>query len=171
MKKNKLDIFIILIIFVLGFVSCSEPQQQKQNDTVVSKVFENEEWDYYPLEASYMVENAPLVADLVMEVDVTDVFPNVIPHPDDTGELEIDLTVESPEGNRRTLNRKFPLKDREGNFKAEKVDGCYHYEFSLINDRKFDEKGEYRFKIENKYSKIPLCGIKKLEIKCLRKDK
>ena len=165
--KGKFNIFIALIVFVLSFVSCSE----KQDTAVLSRDFDGEVWNRFDfLEASYNVEKAPMTADVVMEIEVSDVFPNIYPyHDDDKGIFYIALTVSTPDGGRRSREFNFYLKDRDGNFKSEKVDGYYHYELPLLNEMTFNEKGEYNFRIENKYSKDPLCGIKSLKINCLNK--
>ena len=165
--KGKFNIFILLIIFMLGFVSCSE----KQDSAVLSRDFEGEVWNRFDyLDASFNVVKAPMIADVVMEIEVTDVFPNIYPYHDaDNGVFYIAMTVSSPDGARRAREFKFGLKDKEGNFKSEKVDGYYHYELPLMSEMTFSEKGAYDFRIENKYSKDPLYGIKSLKINCLTK--
>ena len=165
--KGKFNIFILLIIFMLGFVSCSE----KQDSAVLSRDFEGEVWNRFDyLDASYNVVKAPMIADVVMEIEVTDVFPNIYPyHDDDNGVFYIAVTISSPDGARRAREFKFSLKDKEGNFKSEKVDGYYHYELPLLSEMTFSERGTYDFRIENKYSKDPLYGIKSLKINCLTK--
>lgn len=163
--KNGFKIFIALIIFALGLVSCSE----KQDEIVLSREFQGETWGRFDfVEASFNVVKAPMTADLVMNIEVSDVYPNIYPYHDDNGLFSIVMTVNSPDGGRRVREVNFHLKDREGNFKSEKTDGYYHFELPLINEMSFDENGEYRFKIENRYSKDPLYGIKSLNINCLQ---
>ena len=167
MMKKALDIFIVLIICTLCFASCAE----KQDTSVLSREFEGEMWRRFDfLKSSYNVKKAPMVADLVMEVDVTDVFPNIYPyHNDDDGTFIIAMTITNPDGSRRSREIKFHLKDKEGNFKSENVGGYYHFELPLMYDFRFNDKGDYIFEIENKYTKDPLYGIKRLNINCLKK--
>lgn len=163
--KGKQNIVLLLTMFVLSMLSCSV----KQDDNVLSKEFEGEVWNRFDyLTASYNVVSAPMTADLVMEIAVSDVYPNVYQYHDDNGAFTIVMTVNAPDGSRRAREFVFRLKDRDGNFKSEKVDGYYIYELPLINEMSFNEVGVYEFKIESKYSKDPLCGIKYLNIKCVQ---
>lgn len=163
---RKLYTVIALIIIMLGGMSCSE----KQNGMVLSKDFQDEVWNRFDyLYATYNVVAAPMTADLVMEMDVSDVFPNIYPYYDDeNGIFAITLSINAPDGSSRARDFRFRIKDSEGNFKSEKIKGYYHFELPLINDMSFNENGEYHFKIENKYSKDPLYGIKSLNINCLQ---
>lgn len=158
--------FIALIIFALSFAACTK----KQDPVVLSRDFQDEKWDRFDfLEATYNVVKAPMTADLVMDIEVSDVYPNIYPY--HIGEDEffvIVMSVKGPDGGNRSREYKFRLKDRDGNFKSEKVNGYYHFELPLISEMSFNEKGDYYFKVENKYSKDPLCGIKSLNINCLK---
>ena len=158
--------FIALIIFALNLTSCSE----KQSDKVLSKDFQDEKWNRFDyLEATYTVVEAPMTADLVMYIEVSDVYPNIYPyHGEEEDFFAIVLSVKGPDGSGRSREFKFRLKDSEGNFKSEKVDGYYRFELPLINEMSFNDKGDYIFNIENKYSKDPLYGIKSLNIDCLQ---
>ena len=164
--RKRVDLLIVLIMIALCFVSCSE----KQSADVLSREFEGEIWHRFDyLTASYNVVKAPMTADMVLEVEVSDVYPNIYPYHDEESEcLTIALTINGPDGSRRSREYQYRLKDAEGNFKSEKVDGYYHYSLPLINEMSFSESGEYVFKIENKYSKEPLYGIKSLKINCLQ---
>lgn len=167
--KNRLGILIALIMMILSIVSCSE----KQDENVISQEFQGEIWNRFDyLYADFDVKKAPMTADLVMDIEVSEVFPNIYPYRDnDFGMFTFVMTINNPDESRRTREYKFNLKDADGNFKSEKVDGYYHFELPLINDMSFNEEGIYRFKIENKYSKDPLYGIKSLNIKCLQTKK
>jgi len=164
--KVRLNIFIVLIFLVLCCVSCTK----KQDGAVLSRDFDGEIWHRFDyLEADFNVVKAPMTADLVMDIDISEVYPNIYPYHDgDEGRFVIVLTIQSPDGGSRSREYRFRLKDNDGNFKSEKVDGYYHFELPLINEMSFAEAGEYHFKIENKYAKDPLYGIKTLNINCLQ---
>lgn len=164
--RNRISIVIVLLIIALGFASCSE----RQSAEVLSREFEGEVWSRFDyLTASYNVVKAPMTADLVLEIVVSDVYPNIYPHGNaDEGVFSISMSINAPDGSRRSRDYRYRLKDSQGNFKAEKVDGYYHYSLPLINEMSFGEAGEYVFKIENKYPIDPLCGFKSLSINCLQ---
>lgn len=164
--KYRVYIFIGLIIIALGCFSCSE----KQNSNVLSREFEGEVWPRFEfLTASYNVVKAPMTADLVLDIEVSDVFPDIYPYSEaDFGILSFAMTINAPDGSRRSREYTFRLKDNDGNFKAEKIDGYYHYSLPLISGMCFNVKGDYEFKIENKYHKDPLYGVKCLKINCLQ---
>ena len=164
--KIKFNIVIVLIIIAFGMMSCGK----KQESSVISRDFDGEIWCRFDfLEADFNVVKAPMTADLVMDIDISEVFPNIYPYHDaDDGLFVITMTINAPDGGRRSREYKFRLKDSDGNFKSEKINGYYHYELPLINDMSFSEIGVYKFKVENKYPKEPLYGIKRLNISCVQ---
>lgn len=164
--KIKFNRFILLIIIVFGVMSCGK----KQESTVISRNFEGEIWGRFDyLEADFNVVKAPMTADLVMNIDISEIYPNIYPHYDaDDGLFVITMTIYAPDGGQRSREYKFRLKDSDGNFKSEKIDGYYHYELPLISEMSFTENGIYKFKVENKYPREPLYGIKSLNINCLQ---
>lgn len=167
--KNKLGILISLIMMILSSASC----YQKQDDIVISREFKGEIWSRFDyIYADFEVKKAPMKADLVMEIDVSDVYPNIYPYSDEgSGMFTFVLTINNPDDSKRTREFRFRLKDANGNFKSEKNNGYYHFELPLISDMSFNEAGVYKFKIENVYSKDPLYGIKSLNVKCIQKRK
>ena len=164
--KIKFNIVIVLIIIAFGMMSCGK----KQESSVISRDFDGEIWRRFDfLEADFDVVKAPMTTDLVMDIDISEVFPNIYPYHDaDDGLFVITMTINAPDGGRRSREYKFRLKDSDGNFKSEKINGYYHYELPLINDMSFSEIGVYKFKVENKYPKEPLYGIKRLNISCVQ---
>ena len=146
--------------------SCTE----KQSSDVLSREFAGDVWSRFDyLTASYNVVKAPMTGDLVLEIEVSDVFPDIYPYPEtDKGILSFEMTINAPDGSRRSREYTYRLKDNAGNFKAEKVNGYYHYTLPLINEMSFSADGNYDFKIENKYHKDPLYGVKSFRINCLQ---
>lgn len=170
--KDRFNISIVLIVFLLGLVACSGSLSEKRSNTILSRDFQGDMWNRFDfLEASFNVENAPMNVDLVMELDVNDVYPSDYPYHGDDGLFTMTLSIDSPSGGQRSREFNFHLKDTEGKFKSENIDGYYHFTLPLIDGQSFNENGEYHFRVENKYSKDPLCGIKRLSIICLEKEK
>lgn len=157
---------IILILIAIAMTSCFK----KQDSNVISREFPKEQWGRFVLlETDFEVVKAPITADLVMEIAVTDEYPSLYPSRDaNVGLFTFMLSVIAPDGSKRVREYSFHLKDDNGKFKSEKVDGYYHFELPIINEMRFREVGKYHFKIENKYSKDPLYGIKSLDVKCLQ---
>ena len=104
--------------------------------------------------------------DVVMEVVLSEVYPNIYPYHDNNGVFSINMTVSTPDGGRRSRDYNFNVKDKDGNWRSEKKDGYYRFELPLNNEMSFNEIGDYHFVIENKYPKDPLYGVKSVEIKC-----
>lgn len=155
----------LLIALSVGLTSCSK----NSNEIVIDREFTNEEWarfDY--LQGDFIVKDAPEKHDVIMEVVVSEVFPNIYKAHQNNGILSINITITNPEGNgNRSRDYNFRLKDKDGNWKAERVNGYYTFKLPIINEMTFTEEGTYRFKIENKYTKDPLYGIKSLTVKCI----
>lgn len=156
---------VILFSLFIAFMSCSNDN----NVVVITKDFSEEQWSRFEyLQADFKVDRAPVEHDIVMEVLVSDIFPNVYEAHQEESALSFNLTITNPDDNGfRSRNYNFNLKDKDGNWKAEKKNGYYHYKLPIINGMTFSEEGVYKFQIENKYSKEPLYGIKSLTLKCI----
>lgn len=159
---------IVLVTIIMGSVSCSD----KQDTLVMSKEFAEEKWGRFDLlKVDYNLLKAPTTVDVIMELTVSEDFPNVYPFYKNDRDLIFCMLVEFPDGSHRVRDYKYPLKDRDGNWKSEKIDGYYHFKFMLISELNISESGICKFTIENKYSKDPLYGIKNMTIRCVPSNK
>lgn len=103
-----------------------------------------------------------------MEVELNEIFPNAYENHRNDCSLKFNMTIKNPNGNgARSRDYNYNFKDKEGNWKASKKDGYYTFRLPIINEMTLGEEGVYQFKIENKYPKDPLQGIKSLTIKCV----
>jgi len=152
-----------MIIIALCFASCSD----SQNYVVLSKDFDGEKWGRFDFVVADFDVLKPMTVDLVMEVTLSDDFPNVYPFYKNDGDFPFCMDIEFPDGNYRAKEYRYSLKDKDGNWKSEKTDGYYHFSMSLINELNIKESGVCKFKIENKYSKDPLYGIKNMTVRCV----
>lgn len=154
----------ILLLLSLLVSSCSS----KQDNIVIYKEFPNQEWERFEyLQGNFNVNKASKY-DIVVEVSVDDNYPNIYDTHQSDCPLLFNLTIKNPNGNgKRSKDYKFTLKDKDGNWKADKKDGCYVFKLPIIGEMSFNEKGTYNFKLENKYPKDPLQGIKSLTLKCI----
>ncbi len=155
---------LILSLFVFG--SCSN----KHDNIVIYKEFPNNEWPRFDYLNGEFEITSPGEYDVVMEIIVGDEFPNTYEISRDDSTFPFNMTIKNPgDSGSRSKDFKYKLKDQDGNWKADKVDGYYVYHLPVISEMTFGEKGTYRIKIENKYPKDPMQGIKSLTLKCISK--
>ena len=64
----------------------------------------------------------------------------------------------------RTRGYKFSLKDADGQWKSDMVDGCYTFDLPINKSLQITEPGIYRFQIENRMPKTPILGVKSLTL-------
>ena len=162
-------IFGILLILSLCFCSCSE----KQDNIVIFKEFNNQEWKRFEyLSGGINVKKTSQKYDIVMEIVVNDDYPNVYELHQNDCPLLFNLAISDSEGNNvRSRNYKFMLKDKDGNWKADKKNGYYTFKLPIISEMNFNEQGAYDFLLENKYPKDPLQGVKSITVKCTKSSK
>lgn len=156
-------IFNILMISILLFISC----EREQDNIVISREFYNQEWSRFDfLHGEFDVKNVNTSYDVIMEVKVTENYPNPYENHKNDSRLLFNMTIKNPDGGDfRSRNFQFNLKDKEGNWKAENKDGHYVFKLPLYEEMTFGDAGVHTFKIENKYPKDPLYGIVELTIK------
>lgn len=154
----------ILLLFTLLFSSCSN----KSDNIVIFKEFNNQEWERFEyLQGDFHVNKASKY-DIIMEVLVNDNYPNVYETHQSDCPLLFNLTIKNPNDNgKRSKDYRFMLKDKDGNWKADKKNGCYVFKLPIMGEISLSEKGTYNFKLENKYPKDPLQGIKSVTLKCV----
>lgn len=158
-------VYNIVLLLSLILTSCSN----RQDNIVIFKEFNNQEWERFDyLNGEFNVDKPSQKYDIVMEVLVNDDYPNVYKAPSKDCPLLFNLTINNPNGNgKRSNNYRFMLKDTDGNWKADKKDGYYVFKLPLMEKISLNEKGSYNFKIENRYPKDPLQGIKSVTLKCI----
>ena len=156
---------ILLALLFTTLLSCTS----KQDNIVIYRDFNNEEWPRFEyLEGSVNIDRAPVKYDVIMEAIVSDVYPNVYENHREDNSLLFNLTIKNPNNSgARSKDYKFSLKDKDGNWKADKKDGYYTFKLPIISEMTFGEEGTYIFKIENKYPKDPLYGIKSVKLECV----
>lgn len=159
----------ILLFTTMVFTSCTK----KQDNIVIFKEFNNQEWGRFEyLHGEFNVDKASQKYDIIMEVVVNDNYPNVYEAYQNDSPLLFNLSINHPNGNgKRSKNYKFMLKDKDGNWKASKKNEYYVFKLPLMKEISLNEKGIYDFKIENKYPKDPLQGIKSMTLKCINSSK
>lgn len=157
--------FIGILLVSMVLFSCSE----KQDNIVISQEFINQEWSRFEyLEGQYKLSKAPSIFDIIMEVTVTDEYPSRYETHQQEAPLSFNLTIKNPNSSgSRSKDFNFKLKDKDGIWRAEKKEGTYTFRLPIMSEVTLNENGIYNFKIENKYPKDPLCGIKSMTLMCI----
>lgn len=155
-------LYSIALVFLFMFSSCIK----KQDNNIIVKEFNNEEWSRFEfLEGSIEIKKAPVTFDVVMEVVVSEHYPSTYELHQKDGSLLFNLTVRNSDGVYRSKDYRYKLKNNEGYWNAEKKNGYYTFHLPIINEMSIEEEDVYKFTIENKYTKDPLQGIKSMTLK------
>lgn len=158
------NFFGLSFIIVLMFVSCSE----KQDNTVIYNEFHGNQWARFEYLNGTFENYEENEYDIIMEIVVSDLYPDPYVNHQKDGSFLFNMTINNPnDSGSRSKDYSYKLKDKEGNWKADKRDGYYTFRLPIINDMTFSEEGIYKFIIENKYHKDPLHGIKSLKVMCV----
>ena len=144
---------MVLICF-LGFLGC---KQQEENSEMLHRTFSNNMWerfDYVKVEISI---KETTTFNLNMKISFTDDYPYE--------DFSMVFTVFTNEGEPyRSKGYKFRLKDAEGHWNSERIDGCYTFDMPINNALQITEAGTYCFQIENRMARTPLMGVKELTL-------
>lgn len=155
----------ILIAILLLFTSC----KKEQDNVVIFKEFPNSEWSRFDfLNGEFEVKKTDTKYNIIMVVKVNDNYPSAYVSNEVDGRLLFNLTIKDLEGeDSRSRNFQFNLKDKDGVWKGEKINGCYEFKLPLYEEMTFGKVGLHTFKLENKYPKDPLYGIEEITLKCV----
>lgn len=158
-------LYSIVLLLSLFLSSCSN----KQDNIVIYREFGNQEWERFEyLTGNLDVRKTSQKYDVIMEVAVNDSYPNIYENHQSDAPLLFNLTIKNPDSNGgRSKDFRFTLKDKDGNWKADKKNGYYIFRLPVMSEMSFSENGIYSFKVENKYPKDPLQGIKSIKIECV----
>ena len=150
----KSHLLIIGVFAGLMLTACSG----RQDKEIVSRNFYNNTWNRFDyINSTLSVININDVYQLLMDVKLTDDYPDEY--------VQFNLSIFYPnDGGYRSNNFRYRVKDVNGKWLNDKVDGFYNFEFSINSKLEFSDKGDYKFMIENKYPKFDLMGINSLRL-------
>jgi len=150
--KRVLLVFGALILF--GLSSCHNDPTE---NVLVSRKFPTSSWERFDYVENVITLNKPIAYDLELDVLFDDTYT--------FNYFEVVFTVFDRSGNPlRSKNYRFTIKDRQGNWKSEPVEGVYHFRFPLNNELTLSEPDTYTFQIENHMPITPLSGIREISI-------
>ena len=145
---------LLVLAFCLTFVGC----RQKQDDnTVIHREFYQTVWERFDYVSNTVEVSAPATFDLDMSIDFTDDYPYE--------NIALVFTVFTDDGTPyRSKGYKFRVKDSEGHWNSELVDGSYTFELPINKALQINDIGTYRFQIEQTMPVTPLVGVKELTL-------
>lgn len=114
-------------------------------------------WERFDFVKNEVTIKESTTFDLNLHLSFTDDYPYDI--------ISLVFTVFDEEGTPyRSKGYKFKLKDQEGNWNAEKFDGCYSFELPINKSLQISDPGVYCFQMEYRMPKTPIIGIKSLTL-------
>lgn len=146
------------IVLIVGCLLCLFGCVQKEeNKVVLHREFYETLWERFDYVQDSIEVKAETTYDLSLKIAFTDDY--------SYKDFSMVFTVFSSDGEPyRSKTYKFNLKDDEGNWNVEKVDGCHTFVLPINKSLRISEVGTYLFQIENRMPITPLVGVKELTL-------
>lgn len=146
------------IVLIVGCLLCLFGCMQKEeNKVVLHREFYETLWERFDYVQDSIEVKAETTYDLSLKIAFTDDY--------SYKDFSMVFTVFSSDGEPyRSKTYKFNLKDDEGNWNVEKVDGCHTFVLPINKSLRISEVGTYIFQIENRMPITPLVGVKELTL-------
>lgn len=139
---------------MVGWTSC---QSHKTDKVLLSRTFPTMSWERFDFVKNTLVLDKPMTYDLELEVTFDESY--------SYNYFSMTFAVFDKAGHPlRAKDYKFILKDRDGVWKSDLVDGQYHFRFPINNELTLNEPDSYTFQVENRMPITPLLGIKELSL-------
>ena len=146
--------FILVACCFLFFFGGS---QQEDNKVVLHREFFETLWERF----DYVKDNIDVKAETSYDLSLKIAFTDDYPYND----FSMIFTVFSSDGEPyRCKAYKFNVKDEEGRWNVDNVDGCHTFVLPINKDLRITEEGTYTFQIENHMPITPLVGVKELTL-------
>ena len=148
---KKIVLLACCFLFLFG---CS---QKESNNIVLHREFYETLWERFDYVQDNIEVKAETSYDLSLKITFTDDYPY--------NDFSMIFTVFSSDGEPyRSKGYKFNVKDDEGQWNVESVDGCHTFVLPINKDMRITEAGTYTFQIENHMPITPLVGVKELTL-------
>lgn len=146
------------IVLIVGCLLCLFGCVQKEeNKVVLHREFFETLWERFDYVQDNIEVKAETTYNLTLKMAFTDDY--------SFNDFSMVFTVFSSDGEPyRSKGYKFNLKDNEGNWNVEKVDGCHTFVLPINKSLRITEAGTYTFQIENRMPLTPLVGVKELTL-------
>ena len=150
MKKS----VFILVLFCLGLIGC---KQEKTDGDLIHRTFYETTWERFDYLYNVVEIDDKTTYNLSMKISFTDDYPY--------DDFSMVFTVFTDEGvPYRSKAYKYRLKDPEGHWNSELIDGCYTFDLPVNKNFCITDPGKYRFQIEYRMPITPLVGVKELTL-------
>lgn len=146
-----------LTMALLVLCCCLACGRQEKDHELLQRSFYNTVWERF----DYLDKEVEIIEATSFNLSLT------ISFTDDYAYDYIDLVfaVFTSNGDRYRAKEYIPkLKDADGNWSAECVDGCYTFNLPINKDLRIVDPGTYRFHIEQKMPLTPIVGVKELTL-------
>ena len=145
---------MLLLVLCCGLLGCGPREMDCE---LIQRNFYNTVWERFDyLDKDVEITN-PTTFNLSLQMSFTDDYPYDY--------IDLIFVVFTPEGDRYRAKEYIPkLKDADGQWSAELVDGCYTFEIPINKDLQINDQGTYRFHIEQKMPITPLVGVKEMKL-------
>ena len=143
---------ILVMALLLCLLGCG---QQTNNKELLQRSFYETIWERFDYVTNEVNITKPTTYDLSLRISFTDDYPY--------NDISLVFTVFDGHDNPyRAKGYKFNLKDEEGHWNVEKVDGCYSFNLPINKKLSITEPGKYKFRMEQKMPITPVIGVKEL---------
>lgn len=145
---------ILALALLLCLLSCG---QQANNKELLQRSFHETIWERFDYVTNEVNITKPTTYDLSMRISFTDDYPY--------NDISMVFTVFDEKDNPyRAKGYKFSLKDEEGHWNVEKVDGCYTFTLPINKHLTISDPGKYKFRMEQKMPITPVIGVKEMTL-------
>ena len=145
---------LIALALCFCFLGCS---QQQNDGTVIHREFYQTVWERFDFVSNTVEVKEPTTFDLGLSISFAENYPYE--------NISLVFTVFTEDNTPyRSKGYKFRVKDNEGNWNSELIDGSYTFELPINKSLQLTEAGKYRFQIEQKMPVTPLVGVTELTL-------
>lgn len=145
----------IITVLVCSMLAACHPQGK--DAPLVQRDFFNDTWERFDYVYNNIKINEETCYDLNLGISFTEAYPY--------DDFSMVFSVFDAQGNPyRSRGYKFKLKDADGQWNAQLIDGCHTFTLPVNKEFRITEPGTYRFQIEYRMPKTPLNGVRSLTL-------
>lgn len=154
MHKEMKRLTIALLVLCCCCLACG---REEKGHELLQRSFYNTVWERFDYVQTEVEITKATSFDLSLQISFTDDYPYDY--------IDLVFVVFTQDGDRYRGKEYIPkLKDAEGNWSAELVDGCYTFILPINKDLQISDPGTYRFHIEQKMPITPIVGVKEMTL-------